>query len=196
MESIKIAVGADGKGTTLKEIVAACEAGDLAAEVVLVFSSKEECTALDFAKEKGIAICTPSSGNLLSVLKNYRANLICLAGYLKLIPFEIVATFPHAILNSHPAIDLVRFGGKGMYGTYVTEAVIKAGEKITGSTIHFVNEKYDEGAIIMQSRVPVLPDDTPDSLMERQLPIERKMYIEVIRQWIESGGNPTLNQRY
>jgi len=196
MDKIKIAIGADGKGTTLKEIVSACKEGTLLAEVVLVFSSKEACPALDFAKEKGILIMTPSQGDLFSTLKMAQVNLICLAGYLKLIPKEIIEAFPKAILNSHPAIDLVKFGGKGMYGTNVTRAVIASGEKITGSTIHFVDEAFDTGDIIMQSQVPVLSNDTPESLMERQLPIERQMYLEVIRQWIATSGNPQLGQKF
>jgi len=202
MGKVKIAVGADGRGSTLEAIIKACKSSEINGEVVLVFGNNKNAFAFNIAREHGVAAYLISRNDedweseLLDELKAWQVDLICLAGFLKLLSKNIVQTFPHAILNSHPAVDLVRFGGKGMYGTHVTEAVIAAGEKETGSTIHFVNENYDEGDIIMQSRVEVKPGDTPESLMERQLPIERRMYIEVIRQWINFGGNISLGQKF
>jgi formyltetrahydrofolate-dependent phosphoribosylglycinamide formyltransferase len=111
--------------------------------------------------------------DLIKILQNLKPDLICLAGYLKRIPQEILDICP--VMNIHPAL-LPNFGGKGMYGHHVHEAVIKSGAKESGATVHFVNKNYDEGQIIKQVEVPVLPNDTPQSLSDRILKEEHKLY--------------------
>ena len=189
MKKIRIAVGLSGSGTTFESIITACEQNQIEGEVVLVFSDKADVKGLERAhshKVPCILRCVPwkdwqGGWQLLQILQSSKVNLICLAGFLKLFPELIVRDFRHQIFNSHPALDLQKFGGKGMYGHCVTEAVLQAGLKTTGSTIHFVDEQYDHGAIILQNQIEVLPDDTPGSLLERQIGPEREMYVEAIR---------------
>lgn len=186
----RIAVGADGSGTTFAAIVEACRSGRLPAEVVLLFTNRPQAKVVERAEAFGIPVlvlrgdAAAREEQLLRALTVEYApiDLVCNAGYLRLVPASVVAAFRNRYLNSHPALDLVRFGGKGMYGEHVAAAVIKAGEKYTGSTIHIVDEQYDHGPIVLQSRelIPVLPDDTPESLLARQLPGERELYLEAI----------------
>ena len=110
-----------------------------------------------------------------------------LAGYLKKIPGPLVAHFPNKIVNIHPAL-LPKFGGKGMYGMHVHKAVKAAGEKESGLTIHFVNEHYDEGAIIRQERVALFPEDTPEEIANKVLQLEHQYYPEVIEQVLTQHG--------
>lgn len=195
---LKIAVGADGSGTTFDEIVAATHDGRLRAKVVLLFSNKQKAPVVEKAKQLNIPVLILNGSLskdardqwLCAQLPAYELgiDLICLAGYLKFIPECLVRAFPHRIINSHPALDLHRFGGKGMYGMRVPEAIIKNGLHETGSTIHFVTEKYDDPAgIIAQTKpIQILPDDTPESLLGRQLPQERALYIEVIKMFSDA----------
>ncbi len=115
---------------------------------------------------------------LLGVLST--CDLVCLAGYLRLLPTAVLQAFPNRILNVHPAL-LPKFGGKGMYGMHVHRAVLDAGEKESGATVHLVTENYDEGTIVVQRRCPVLPGDTPESLSKRVLAEEHEAYVEAIR---------------
>ncbi|MCL2888240.1 MAG: phosphoribosylglycinamide formyltransferase [Elusimicrobia bacterium] len=110
---------------------------------------------------------------LISQIKFYEPDLICLAGYLKKVPQEILDICP--VINIHPAL-LPSFGGKGMYGHHVHEAVLKSGAQKSGATVHFVDCEYDRGPIIMQQSVPVLPGDTPETLAARVLEVEHKIY--------------------
>ena len=121
---------------------------------------------------------------MLRILQKYNTDLIVLAGYLKLIPAQIVRKFRHAILNIHPAL-LPKFGGKGYYGSRVHEAVLKADEKESGATVHFVDEIYDNGLIIKQDKVPVKPDDTPHTLADRVLEVEHQIFPEVVKAFCE-----------
>ena len=115
----------------------------------------------------------------VDILKKYHIELILLAGYMKLLPASIIKHFNGDILNIHPAL-LPRFGGRGMYGINVHKAVIESGEKETGVTIHYVNEKYDEGQIIKQVKVPVKDSDTPEILAARVLKAEHDLYWRVV----------------
>jgi formyltetrahydrofolate-dependent phosphoribosylglycinamide formyltransferase len=121
-------------------------------------------------------------GEVIPVLKNLKPDLICLAGYLKKIPQEILNICP--VMNIHPAL-LPNFGGKGMYGHFVHEAVIKSGVQKSGATVHFVGKNYDEGQIIKQVEVPVLPNDTPQSLADRILKEEHKLYPLCVKLFCE-----------
>lgn len=195
---INIAVGADGKGTTFEEIVKAIQDGRLNAKIVLLFSNKDNAIAIQNAKRWNIPVLVLDQEKskaerdkiLRDALEEHRPkiDLICLAGYLKLIPVALIQAFPKRIINSHPALDLERFGGKGMYGRHVAEAVIRAGLKETGSTIHFVTAIYDDpqGTIRQTAPIPIFPEDTPESLLSRQLPQEQELYIEVIKMFAES----------
>jgi phosphoribosylglycinamide formyltransferase-1 len=114
---------------------------------------------------------------ILEKLREHGIDLICLAGYMKLIPSELIRQY--RIINIHPAL-LPKYGGKGMYGIHVHEAVLEAGEDATGVTIHQVNEKYDQGKILNSCQVAVSPDDNPESLQKKVLEFEHKLYPETI----------------
>lgn len=116
---------------------------------------------------------------ITQLLVNQQVNLIVLAGFLWLVPAELVRAFPRRIINIHPAL-LPKFGGKGMYGHYVHEAVVAAGETESGITIHYVDEHYDEGQIIFQARCPVEPTDTPDDVAHNVQILEHEHYPRVV----------------
>jgi phosphoribosylglycinamide formyltransferase 1 len=119
---------------------------------------------------------------LVEALSN--VNWICLAGFMKLVPREVLDRFPNRILNIHPAL-LPKFGGKGMYGMHVHEAVIAAKEKESGCTVHFVSDRYDEGEIILKAKCSVLSSDTPQSLAERVLTLEHQTYFCALQRVID-----------
>jgi phosphoribosylglycinamide formyltransferase-1 len=187
---IAILVGSKGRGSNMKAILDACKTGRLPAEPALVIAPREDIPAVQIAREEGVevAILNPShplfAQELLCLLQAERVDLLCLAGFMRLLPEEVVKAMPNRILNIHPAL-LPKFGGKGMYGMHVHEAVIKAGETESGCTVHYVNERYDEGKILLQKKCPVLPDDTPESLAARILPLEHECYVEAIKLWIQ-----------
>ena len=128
-----------------------------------------------------------NSDDILRMLKQYNISFIVLAGFLWLIPLSILEAFPGRIVNIHPAL-LPKYGGKGMYGQKVHEAVIKAGDRESGISIHYVNEHYDEGDIIFQARCPVMPDDTAESLAGRIHELEYEHYPRVIEGVVGVGG--------
>ncbi len=144
---------------------------------------------MQFAREQGIATLHLSSKThpdetafadaMLSALRAHAIDLILLAGYMKKVPPAVVAAYPKRILNIHPAL-LPKFGGEGMYGMHVHQAVIAAGEKESGATVHFVDTDYDTGEIILQRAVPVLPNDTPETLAERVRILEHELYAEAL----------------
>ena len=120
-----------------------------------------------------------------SFLEREQPDLIVLAGFLWKCPKNIIAHFPNKIVNIHPSL-LPKYGGKGMYGMYVHEAVIAAQEKESGITIHYVNEHYDEGAIIFQERVPISPEDTPESLAQKIHEVEHRTFPLIIKQLLQN----------
>lgn len=150
----------------------------------LLVSDREEAGALDRARAAGvpsrvIGTRQRSAAELgretLEALTGAGVEVVFLAGYLRLVPHAVVEAFRKRILNVHPAL-LPAFGGKGMYGRHVHEAVLAAGCRVSGATVHFVDERYDEGTIIAQWPVPVLPQDTPDALAARVLAVEHRLY--------------------
>ena len=155
-------------------------------EVAMVVSNKASAGALTIAAERGIPSVVvkrsdwASGEELLAALKDYRVDLIVLAGFLWLIPPYLVQAYPKRIVNIHPAL-LPKYGGKGMYGHHVHAAVKAAGETEGGITIHYVNENYDEGAVIFQATVPLEPDDTPEQIAERVLRLEHANYWRVVK---------------
>lgn len=187
---MRLAVFASGGGTNFQAMLDAIEAGDLPAQAVLLISDNASAGALDRAERHDVptALVDPSSANhadeLLALLEEHDATFVALAGYLKKIPPKVVRTFRHRMLNIHPAL-LPAFGGKGYYGMRVHEAVIDYGVRWTGVTVHLVNEEYDKGPIVLQTPVPVQPDDTPETLAERVLPVEHQLYPQALRLFAE-----------
>jgi phosphoribosylglycinamide formyltransferase-1 len=117
---------------------------------------------------------------ILETLKAYQVDLVILAGYMKKLGKSVLKYYHNRVLNIHPAL-LPKFGGEGMYGLKVHQAVLESGEKFSGVTIHIVDEIYDHGKILAQEKVPVAPDDTPESLAARVLKVEHRLYSEVIQ---------------
>ncbi len=178
-----IAIFASGSGSNAENIISYFDNHKITSHFV-IYSDNPNAFVLERAKRFGVksvlfSINDLKSGFVLSSLKENKIKLIVLAGFLKLIPSDIIAEFTNRIINIHPAL-LPDFGGKGMYGDRVHRAVIDSGEKESGITIHYVNSNYDEGDLIFQAKCPVFPDDTPDSLANRVHELEYKFYPEII----------------
>ena len=198
--SARLAVLASGRGSNLKAILDAIHAGTLDASVVVVISNNVDAGALELARDAGIPTIHLSSKThpdeedrdrvLAECLREKRVDLVILAGYMKRIGRRTLAEFGGRILNIHPAL-LPKFGGKGMYGMHVHEAVLAAGENRTGVTIHVVDEEYDRGRILEQQSIEVKKDDTPEALAERVLELEHRMYPATIQKIIT--GDIELN---
>jgi phosphoribosylglycinamide formyltransferase 1 len=180
--TMRIAVAISGRGSNLEALLRALEPG-APAGVVLVVSDRADAAGLARARDRGIpaeVISQPEDGDeWLRLLRRSQADLIVLAGYVKLVPAPVIAAYRGRIINIHPAL-LPEFGGKGMYGHRVHQAVLASGVRETGATVHLVDEVYDRGAVLAQARVPVLPGDTPDRLAERVLEIEHRLLPAVV----------------
>lgn len=180
----KLAVFVSGAGTNCENIIRYFR-GSERGEVALVLSTTTGCLALEKAQRLGVPTMFMSredfrSGNrLLPVMDSFKIDFIVLAGFLQLVPDFLLGRFDHAIINIHPAL-LPKFGGKGMYGHHVHEAVKAAGETETGMTVHWVTKDYDAGEIIAQFRVPVYPEDTPDDIAYREHLLEMEHFPKVI----------------
>jgi phosphoribosylglycinamide formyltransferase 1 len=192
---IKIAVLASGEGTNLQALLDAWRAQQLhGADIVLVAGDKPQAGAL----KRGAALRVPTlaleSGSfpnavafdqeLLLRLAEHGVDLVCLAGYMRILTPGFVQAFSNRILNIHPSL-LPAFGGIGMYGHHVHEAVLKSGAKFSGCTVHFVDEGTDTGPIILQAVVPVMDQDTPASLAERVLIEEHRIYPRALALYSE-----------
>jgi phosphoribosylglycinamide formyltransferase-1 len=205
MKKLNLAVLASGGGTNLQALIDAIEKGELSAEIKIVVSNNSKAFALERARNHNIAalhlshkqFATPEEFDqrLLEVLKDNQIDLVILAGYMKILSPVIIRAYKNRILNIHPAL-LPHFGGPGMYGIHVHEAVIKSGVKITGVTVHIVDEVYDHGAIVIQKPVEVKDDDTPETLAERVLKIEHQTYKEAIQLFAESRVEVIDNRAY
>ena len=182
----RIAVLASHGGSILQAVMDACRAGELPAEVVLVISNNSGSMALRRAAGAGIETLHLSSRThpdpddldraIRDALKRARADWVMLAGYMKKLGSETLGTFPHRILNTHPAL-LPKHGGQGFYGRNVHQAVIDAGERESGATVHLVDTDYDTGPAVAQVRVPVEPGETVDDLEERVKVAERELVV-------------------
>jgi phosphoribosylglycinamide formyltransferase-1 len=188
--SERIAVFASGSGTNLQALIDHFD-GSGAAEIGLVISDRSGAQVLERARTAGIRThhipvrtrpIAAVTADTLDALESARINLVVLAGYMRLVPPDVVRRYSHRVLNIHPAL-LPAFGGKGMYGRRVHEAVLDAGCRITGPTVHFVNERYDEGRIVAQWPVPVLDGDTPETLAQRVLQVEHELYPAAV-EWL------------
>lgn len=189
--SLRLAVFASGGGSNLQALIDRFnKAAAPLLRVALVISDRQDAGALARARAAGIeAMHIQLSGRppdlstreMLAALEFADIDLIALAGYLRLVPAAVLKRYPDRIVNIHPAL-LPKHGGKGMYGSNVHRAVLAAGESVSGATVHYVNENYDEGRIIAQREVPVLPDDTPESLAARVLAVEHLLYPDALEQ--------------
>jgi len=186
---LRIGVLASHEGTTLQSIIDACAQGRIQGRVVAVISNNSGSGALRRAAAADIetfhlSSVTHSSGESLdaaicAVLQHARTDVIFLAGYMKRLGRRTLAAFPARILNTHPAL-LPKFGGQGMFGDRVFEAVLAAGESESGASVHVVDAEYDTGSVVCQERVPVFPGDTIESLKPRVQACEREAVIKTL----------------
>ncbi len=192
--ALHLGVLASGNGSNLQAILDAIATGQLDARVNVVISNNREAFALERAKQHCIPAVhlnhrqfpTAEDFNraFLDLLREHEVDLVILAGYMKLIDSGIVRAYHHRMLNIHPAL-LPAFGGKGMYGIHVHEAVIESGVKISGVTVHVVDEQFDHGPIVLQKAVEVLDTDSPQTLAARILPEEHRLYPRAIQLFAE-----------
>lgn len=179
----RIAIFASGTGTNAENIIRYFQKNDKIT-VVRVLSNKKDAKVLERAEKLNISTLYfnkkefNEENTVLNVLQK-EADFIVLAGFLLKVPDTIVRAFPNKIVNIHPAL-LPKYGGKGMYGMHVHEAVKKNGEKETGITIHYVNEHYDEGTVIFQKRVAIGPEDTPEAIATKVHELEYEYFPKVI----------------
>lgn len=202
-QTLKLAVlvGPRGRGSNMMALHTASLEGRLDARLVLVIGGKADSPALTRAAEAGIptVVIPPVKDNdeaygdaLLTALRRVDADTIALAGYLRRLPTAVCATFNHRIVNVHPGL-LPSFGGKGMYGEHVHRAVLEYGCKVSGCSVHLVDENYDTGPILVQRTVPVEEGDTVESLAARVLPEEHAAFAEALQ--LIAEGQVTVEGR-
>ena len=191
MSKYKIAILVSGTGTNAINIIEYFEKNSVA-EVVLVISNKTDALAIEKAQNKGVKTVVfnndsfKKNGTVLDYLMSQSIDFIVLAGFLIKIPNDITHAYPNKIVNLHPSL-LPKYGGKGMYGDYVHRAVIEAQESESGISIHFVNEEYDEGAIIFQAKVSVEKGDSVEVLAQKIQQLEHRFFPKVIEQVISKS---------
>ena len=194
MKRLKIGVLASGGGSNLQSIIDKSLEGSMNGDVVVVISNNSKAKALQRAANHGIDglhISSFTEGTqekadkkICAEMVSRGVDLIVLAGYMKSVSSELLDTCEGRIINIHPAL-LPKFGGTGMYGMHVHEAVIASGEKESGPSVHYVDSEYDHGSIIAQVKIPVYPEDTPEKLQKRVLIEEHKLLPEVIQKIAE-----------
>jgi len=185
----RIAIFASGSGSNAQKIIEHfSDDGDI--EISLILTNNEKAYVLERATDAGVPSYVfdrellYNSSKVHDILNEIGIDFIVLAGFLWLVPLDILRSWPNRIVNIHPAL-LPKFGGKGMYGDKVHKAVIEAGEKNTGISIHYVNEKYDEGEIIFQKSFEISKDDTPETVAERIHVLEHKHFPLVIEKLVK-----------
>ncbi len=181
----RVAVLISGRGSNLRALVEAARAPDYPAEIALVLSSRHDAAGLEFARTAGIAAIAVASRDhpdqaareaaMQAALEEYRIDLICLAGYMRILSPEFVHRWQGRIINVHPSL-LPEFKGLDTHAR-----VLAAGRAVHGATVHFVTAEMDDGPIILQEEVPVLPGDTPESLAARVLAAEHRIYPQALR---------------
>ena len=190
-DMLNIAVLGSGRGSNFQAILTAIQQGRIpGATIRVVISNNSDAGILEIARNNFLPAVHLSHRQfptedefvdaLLSLLRVHGVNFIVLAGYMKRIHHRVIEAFRHRIINIHPAL-LPRHGGPGMYGRHVHEAVIAAGDQISGATVHFVDEEYDHGSVVLQKTVSVTAGDTPETLAAKVLEIEHEIYPEAIR---------------
>jgi len=187
---LRLGVLVSGNGTNLQSIIDNIESGYLSSRIAVVISSHSNAFALERAKKYGIPnfVVKPRDfhsrkdyeDEMINILKRHKVDLVVLAGFIKVLSPHFVKAFPNRIMNIHPAL-IPSFCGDGFYGDKVHKAVLESGVKITGATVHFVDEGTDSGPIILQKAVPVYDDDTVESLALRVREIEHQIYPEAIK---------------
>jgi phosphoribosylglycinamide formyltransferase 1 len=197
---LNIAVFGSGAGSNFMAILTAIQQGNIpSARISLVLSNNSGAGILGIARANALPAIHLSQKQfpdeqsfadaILSTLRVHGVNFIALAGYMKQVPPDVVAAYRNRIVNIHPAL-LPRFGGVGMYGMRVHEAVLASGEKMSGATVHYVDEEYDNGPVVLQQTVPVLPGDTPESLASRVLAAEHQLYPAAIGRIAQNESAP------
>lgn len=187
-KSINVAVFVSGNGSNCENLIRYFD-GNQAVCISLVLSNKPDAYALERAQRLGVPTVVTRKNDfndpdvLLSILQKYDIGFIVLAGFLLMIPDWLIARYDHRMINLHPAL-LPKYGGKGMYGHHVHEAVKAAGEKETGMTVHWVSSECDGGEIIAQYRVPLSPDDTADDIAAKEHELEMKYFPKVVEKVI------------
>ena len=184
----RLAIFASGRGSNAEKIISFFE-NDPTVEIGLILSNRKEAKVLQLAQKCKIPKLVTSrdefyhSDKITKNLVEFKIDLIVLAGFLWLIPKYLVDAFPNKIVNIHPAL-LPKYGGKGMYGMNVHKAVHKAGEIETGITIHYVNDRYDDGAIIFQAACKIEKTDSPEQIAEKVLALEHQYLPQIIRELV------------
>jgi phosphoribosylglycinamide formyltransferase-1 len=194
MKTPNLGFFASGRGTNMQAVVDACNSGMLAAKPVVVISNSSDSEALARARREKIPAYHFSSkthsdsfqldDTILAALQLHRTDLVILAGYLKRLGEKTLAAFQGRVINIHPAL-LPKHGGAGMYGAHVHQAVIEAGDRETGVTIHLVDREFDHGEILAQCRVPVMEGDTAETLAARVLVKEHTFLVETLQRIID-----------
>lgn len=191
---MKLAVFVSGNGTNMKAIHHSCVQNKINADVSVVVSDKPNCNAVKYAQQHDIPIINYPSVNvsknqliekLIGIGNDTKSDYIVLAGYMKLVPKELVRIYDRSVINIHPSL-LPKYGGKGFYGDNVHKAVIANGDRFSGVTVHFVNEEYDKGPIISQEEVIVYMTDTYKDLSKRVQEKEHEIYSDVISALVDN----------
>ncbi|XP_026414325.1 phosphoribosylglycinamide formyltransferase, chloroplastic-like [Papaver somniferum] len=206
----KLAVFVSGGGSNFRSIHDAAVQGSLYGDIVVLVTNKHDCGGAEYARKNNIPVIlfpqtskVPdglSSADLVTSLRGFEVDFVLLAGYLKLIPVELIRAYDRSILNIHPSL-LPAFGGKGYYGMKVHKAVIASGARYSGPTVHYVDEHFDTGRILAQRVVPVLANDTAEELAARVLREEHQLYVEVTKALCEDriiwreDGVPVIQNR-
>jgi len=185
---MNLAFLATNSGTSMRAIVAAIDAGELAAKPALIVSNKKESPALAFARDRAITCRhiptmkdeSGADAALCAALQDANADLVILSGYLRKLGPRTLAAFRNRILNTHPAL-LPNYGGQGFYGRRVHEAVIAAGERETGATIHVVDEEYDHGPVVAQHIIPIDPVDDAESIERKVTAAEPAFFVKTLK---------------
>ena len=184
----KLVFFASGSGSNFQSVIDAVKNNEIDAVISGLITDNDRAGAIERAKNHNIETTIipdfdsqDADDKLIKYLNKWEPDLIVLAGFLKKIPDHITRLYPQKIINIHPSL-LPKYGGKGFFGSHVHRAVLESGDGVSGCTVHFVNEKYDEGKIIKQTQVKVLPEDTVETLAQRVLSEEHKLLPEVIKQ--------------
>ena len=182
---LNIGVLISGGGTNLQAVIDGTESGEIKGQVKVVISSKQGAYGLERAKNHNIkAICETDEDKIIEILKENKIDLVVLAGYLKIISPKLVNEFRNKMINIHPSL-IPSFCGAGFYGEKVHQAVIGYGAKVSGATVHFVNEEADAGPIIMQDTVKVMDNDDAKTLAKRVLEVEHTILPRCVKLFCE-----------
>lgn len=186
---------ASGSGSNFEAVAQRCQSGELGADSAVVVCNVPEAGVFQRAEKLGVpaylvrrddfAEGPAFAARLLEILREHGVELILMAGYLRKLPGALLRAYPNRVLNIHPAL-LPSFGGKGLYGRRVHEAVLEAGCRVTGVTVHLADEKYDHGPIVLQRAVEVREGDTPESLAARVLEVEHQIYGDAVKLFVQN----------